>query len=68
MDSVRDSDLVSMNDGYDIWFQLRPQNILDRYFDINRRADERIEEELRCEVVPKHDIRQQIVFPCQKRC
>ncbi|KAI5271956.1 hypothetical protein E4T47_04711 [Aureobasidium subglaciale] len=68
MDSARDSDLVLMVDGYDTWFQLRPQSLLDRYFDINRRADERIEEELGSEVLRKHDIRQQIVFSCQKRC
>ncbi|KAG9565889.1 hypothetical protein KCU71_g5058, partial [Aureobasidium melanogenum] len=66
--SARDSDLVLMVDGYDVWFQLRPQTILDRYFDINRRADERVRKELGSSVVKAHNIHQQIVFSCQKRC
>ena len=68
MDVARDSDLVLMVDGYDVWFQLRPQTILDRYFDINRRANERIQKELGDKVVKQHNIHQQIVFSCQKRC
>lgn len=56
-----------MVDGYDIWLQLRPQTLLDRYFDINRRADARIQAELG-PAARKHGIRQKIVFGCQKRC
>lgn len=63
-----DDDAVLMIDGYDIWLQLRPQTLLDRYFDINRRADERIRSELGPKVTEKHEIRQEIVFGCQKRC
>ncbi|THY04546.1 hypothetical protein D6D02_07932 [Aureobasidium pullulans] len=68
MDVARDSDLVLMVDGYDVWFQLRPQTILDRYCDINRRANKRVQKELGDEVVRQHNIHQQIVFSCQKRC
>ncbi|KAH0362797.1 hypothetical protein KCU65_g7787, partial [Aureobasidium melanogenum] len=38
------------------------------YFDINRRADERVRKELGSSVVKAHNIHQQIVFSCQKRC
>lgn len=63
----QDDDLVLMVDGYDIWFQLRPQTLIDRYFAINRRADERTNERLK-EAASRHNIRQEIVFGCQKRC
>ncbi|GAB7354567.1 hypothetical protein MBLNU459_g5019t2 [Dothideomycetes sp. NU459] len=64
----QDDDLVLLVDGYDTWFQLRPQTLLDRYFDINRRADERIRETIGEEVAQKHDISQKIVFSGQKQC
>ena len=63
-----EDDLVLMIDSYDLWLQLRPQTLLDRYFDINRRADERMRSELGPKVAEKHGIRQEIVFGCQKRC
>ncbi|TKA66939.1 hypothetical protein B0A55_10723 [Friedmanniomyces simplex] len=63
-----DEDLVLMVDGYDIWLQLRPQTLVDRYFDINRRADERIRKEVGPAVAEKHNIRHEIIFGCQKRC
>jgi hypothetical protein len=64
----QDDDLVMMADGYDVWFQLRPQTLLDRYFDINRRANIRIENELTKHVVKKNKIQQKIVFSAQKKC
>lgn len=64
----QDDDLVIMVDGYDIWFQLRPQTLIERYFDINRRADERIRRELGSHVVSKNKISQKIIFSAQKRC
>ena len=68
LDSSRDADLVLMVDAYDIWFQLRPQTLIDRYFDQNRRANQRIREEIGTDVVDQHNISQQIIFSCQKRC
>jgi hypothetical protein len=67
LDSSHDDDLVLLVDGFDIWFQLRPQTLLDRYFDINRRADARIRTELG-RAADTHNIRQEIIFGCQKRC
>ena len=68
LDSKHDDDIALMVDGFDIWLQLRPQTLLDRYFAINRRANERIRSELGAKVAEKHDIRQDVVFGCQKRC
>ncbi|EME44510.1 hypothetical protein DOTSEDRAFT_53590 [Dothistroma septosporum NZE10] len=65
--ATQDEDLVLMVDGYDIWFQLRPQTLIDRYFAINQRADKRTNERLKRAAV-QHNIRQEIVFGCQKRC
>ncbi|KAM3420436.1 hypothetical protein BST61_g3709 [Cercospora zeina] len=67
LEAGKDDDLVLMIDGYDIWLQLRPQTAVDRYFSINRRADERIARELG-PAAKAHNIHQQIIFGCQKRC
>lgn len=64
----QDDDLVLMVDGYDVWFQLRPQTLIQRYFDINRRANDRIRRDLGDRVVNKNKIEQKIVFSAQKRC
>ncbi|KAK5174225.1 uncharacterized protein LTR77_001305 [Saxophila tyrrhenica] len=66
-DETHEDDLVLMVDGFDIWFQLRPQTLIDRYFDVNRRADQRIRNELG-PAAEKYGIRQEIIFGCQKRC
>ena len=48
--------------------QLRPQTLLDRYFDINSQANDRIAAEIGKKAVAKHGIRQEVIFGCQKRC
>lgn len=62
-----DDDLVILVDGYDVWFQLRPQVLVERYFDINRKADERIRKQLG-KGMAINKISQKIVFSAQKRC
>ncbi|KAI4850172.1 hypothetical protein E4T45_05605, partial [Aureobasidium sp. EXF-8846] len=64
----QDEDLIIMTDGYDTWFQLRPETLIQRYFDINSRANERIRRELSDHVVDTNRIEQKIVFSAQKRC
>ncbi|KAL2066690.1 hypothetical protein VTL71DRAFT_2762 [Oculimacula yallundae] len=64
----RDDDLVLLVDGYDIWFQLRPEVLLERYFEINQRADERVQTRLGKSAVKTEGIRQSIVFSAQKKC
>ena len=68
LDESRDEDLVLMIDGYDAWLQLRPQTLIDRFFDINRRADERIASEMGGATVGRTGVFQKIIFGCQKRC
>jgi hypothetical protein len=68
LDESRDDDLVLMIDGYDAWMQLRPQTLIDRYFNINHRANERIASEMNSTSVDDIAVSQKIVFGCQKRC
>lgn len=67
LDTSKDEDLVLTVDGFDIWFQLRPQTLLDRYYAINAKANKRFANELG-EAASKYDIKQEIVFSSQKRC
>ncbi|KAH0359452.1 hypothetical protein KCU65_g9964, partial [Aureobasidium melanogenum] len=64
----QDEDLIIMTDGYDTWFQLRPETLIQRHFDINQRANERIRRDLGNHVVNTNKIEQKIVFSAQKRC
>ncbi|KAI5467924.1 hypothetical protein BGZ63DRAFT_459830 [Mariannaea sp. PMI_226] len=41
-DDVSEDDLVIMMDAYDIWFQLPPSVLIQRYHQLNREADERL--------------------------
>jgi hypothetical protein len=65
--TTRDEDLVVIADGLNTWFQLRPQTLLDRYFELNRNADERIRKELGV-TADVLSIRQKIIFGAQRDC
>lgn len=65
LDDTHDNDLVLLADGKGVWFQLRPQTLIDRYFNMNQRADKKIHARLGA-AVDKHGIRQEIVFGSQK--
>ncbi|KAF2210518.1 hypothetical protein CERZMDRAFT_45579 [Cercospora zeae-maydis SCOH1-5] len=62
-----DSDLVFMMDAYDIWFQLPPEVLVDRYHMINRKANKRLRDRLG-NAYYAENIRQTIVFGAGKRC
>lgn len=66
--SARDEDLVLVVDGYDIWFQLSPQILIERYHELCRRADKQLEERLGARAVEEMNIRQRILFTAQKEC
>lgn len=68
LDEAHDNDLVLMLDGYDAWIQLRPQTLVDRFFDINLRANQRIDAAFGGKSAEQVGIRQNIVFGAQKRC
>ncbi|TKA33191.1 hypothetical protein B0A50_00744 [Salinomyces thailandicus] len=61
-------ELVLIVDGYDLWFQLRPDVLLKRYYALNEAADKRLEEIYGAKVVREHDMRQTIVFGPDKIC
>ena len=66
--SDRDKDLVLIVDGFDIWFQLSPQVLIDRYHAINAAAQKRIRDQIGAEAMEQGDITQKIIFASQKRC
>jgi hypothetical protein len=63
----RDDDLVIIADGLNTWFQLRPQTLVDRYFESIRNADESIKKEFgkNADIL---GIRQTIMFGSQRDC
>ena len=68
LDSTHDKDMVLLVDGFDLWFQLSPQIMIDRYHEINSRAHERIRGRMGEEVMDTSPITQTIIFSSQKRC
>ncbi|KPI34770.1 uncharacterized protein AB675_37 [Cyphellophora attinorum] len=62
LDGAHDDELVLIADGYDTWFQLRPEVLLERYHAINERARQRI--------WPRYGLKyyQSIVFSAQRHC
>ncbi|KAF4965716.1 hypothetical protein FSARC_6499 [Fusarium sarcochroum] len=41
-EKLQEDDIVVIVDGYDTWFQLPPEVLLNRYYDINKKANERL--------------------------
>ena len=62
-----DDDLVLMMDGYDIWFQLRKEMLLERYYQTNAEANRRIHKRMG-RAAKVEDIKQTIIFGSGKRC
>ncbi|KAG8528054.1 uncharacterized protein KY384_006970 [Bacidia gigantensis] len=63
----RDEDLVMMMDGYDIWFQLSKEILIQRYHEINAEANARIRRRIG-RAADIEGIKQTIVFGSGKRC
>ncbi|KAK3115095.1 hypothetical protein LTR53_005911 [Teratosphaeriaceae sp. CCFEE 6253] len=63
-----DEDLVLIVDGYDVWFQLRRDVLLKRYYDLNAAADARTAKAFGHELFEQHDMRQTIIFGPDKVC
>lgn len=68
MDSSHDEDLVLVVDGHDIWFQLGPQVLVDRFHELCREADARLEARLGRRAMQELGIRDRIFFGAQKEC
>lgn len=66
--SAHDNDIALIVDGFDIWFQLRPDVMLQRYFEVISAANKRVEERLRKALMEQHGIYQSIIFGPDKIC
>lgn len=66
--SDRDKDLVMIVHGFDTWFQLSPQILMDRYEAVNAAAEKRIRDQIGQEAMEQRHITQKIIFASQKRC
>ena len=62
----RDNDLVLLIDAYDVWFQLRPDVLIQRYHSMRDAANQRLVDELGASVVAKNGLRQTIFFNADK--
>ncbi|OBS24255.1 hypothetical protein FPOA_04801 [Fusarium poae] len=65
---LNDDDIVLIVDGYDIWFQLPAQVMLERYHKINREANERLQKEWNKHQRGPMPMRQTIIGASGKRC
>lgn len=63
-----DKDLVLIVDGYDVWFQLRPEVLIQRYYDTIKRNNEKLLELIDGVTLSEHDIRQTVIFGADKKC
>lgn len=63
-----EDDLFLIIDGYDVWFQLRPDVLIKRYYELNRIADARSIATYGKELFQQYDMRQTIVFNNDKIC
>jgi hypothetical protein len=61
-------EIVLIVDGFDVWFQLRPDVLLKRFYAMNAAADARAERLYGEKLVKKYDIRQTVVFGPDKIC
>ena len=68
LDSGHDGDLILIVDGFDLWFQLSPQILIDRYHTINAEAEKRIRNQTGEKAMEQGHIAQRIIFASQKRC
>ena len=61
-------DLVLIVDGYDIQFQLPPEVMIQRYFQLNKAANERIEHQVGKVNKTRQDFKQTVIFGHDKLC
>lgn len=67
-DSASEDDLVLLADGYDTWFQLRPDVLISRYYAMNHAANQRLRKRLGKKTVNKMNINQRVIFGASKAC
>jgi hypothetical protein len=61
-------DPVLIVDGEDDWIQIRPETVVNRFFDINSRANNKLDNSFSNESTKQFIISQEIILGAQKRC
>ncbi|THX20574.1 hypothetical protein D6D17_00575 [Aureobasidium pullulans] len=64
----KEDDLVLILDGYDVWFQLRPDVLLKRYFEMNANLDQRTIQAYGQDAFDRGDHRTTVIFGPDKIC
>lgn len=64
----QENDTVILMDSISTWFQLRPEVLLKRYYDINRAANKRLASYMGAKTAAQQGIKQSIVFPASWNC
>ncbi|KAJ4250927.1 hypothetical protein NW762_011577 [Fusarium torreyae] len=65
-EKLQETDIVVIIDGYDTWFQLPPEVLLNRYHDINEKANQRLRKQWSGK--GPMPMRQTIVVASEKHC
>jgi len=63
----QDQDLILLVDAFDVWFQLRPSVLIERYHVINREAERRIAKRVG-RAAKSGSIKQTVIFGASKHC
>jgi hypothetical protein len=66
--ATTNKDLILIVDGYDVWFQLRPEVLIQRYYDTIRKGNERLSGRIKPEELEEHDFRETVLFGADKKC
>ncbi|KAF2135533.1 uncharacterized protein K452DRAFT_239214, partial [Aplosporella prunicola CBS 121167] len=64
----RDQDLVLIIDGFDVWLQLRPEVMIQRYYATIHEHKERLEARFGREAIEKHNFKDTLIFGSDKTC
>lgn len=62
------NDTAILVDDARVWFQLRPEVLLKRYYEINQRANRRLQAKFGEDAVRRHGIQQTVVFAASSTC
>jgi len=66
LNETHDADLVMIVDGFDVWYQLPPQIMINRYHEVNRKAEAR-SQDMNDDLIEER-FPQTIIIAAQKRC
>lgn len=62
------NDTVMLLDGAKTWFQLRPEVLIKRYYEMNRRVNDRLAASIGLKMMRDEAVRQSVVFSSTQEC